>query len=70
MNERKATQVKVEGCHQLICISAINVLSKGGKTIALKMNIQVSKGKCGILIMKETGEMVVHMRDFTICQFR
>ena len=54
--------MKVEGCHQLICISAINVLSNWGKTIALKMNIQVSKGKCGILIMKETGEMAAHMR--------
>lgn len=26
------------------------------------MNIQVSKGKCGVLIMKETGEMAAHMR--------
>ena len=52
----------MEGCHQLICISAINVLSNWGKTIALKMNIQVSKGTCGVLIMKETGEMAAHMR--------
>ena len=34
------------------------------------MNLQVSKGKYGILIMKETGEMAVQMRDFTVCQFR